>query len=67
MLEEDVGFSWVFRDEWVQLGRGKGENVPSGREARGKGGEGGMAVGCHEDWGGNGGCVYQGGDKRRPD
>lgn len=66
MLEEDGGFNWVFWVEWVQLGRGKGENVPSGREARGKGGEGGMAVGCSEE-GGNGGCVYQGEDKRRPD
>lgn len=31
----------MFRDEWVQLSGGKGENVPSGREVRGKGG---MAV-----------------------
>ena len=34
----------MFRDEWVQLGRGKGANVPSEREVRGKGGEGGKAV-----------------------
>lgn len=39
----------VLQDEWVQLYRGKWENVPSGREGRGQGGAGGWGVDGWED------------------
>lgn len=34
----------VLQGEWVQLGRGKRENVPSGRQGRGQAGAGGRGV-----------------------
>lgn len=41
LLKEDEDLNLVLQDEWVQLVRGKGENIPSGGEERSKGGEGG--------------------------
>lgn len=46
---KDEDLNLVLQDPWVQRVRGKGENVPSGREERSKGGEGGMAMDCSQD------------------
>lgn len=48
-LFKDEDWNLVLQDTWVQLVRGKGENVPSGREERSRGGEGGMAMACSQD------------------
>lgn len=42
LLKEDEDL--VLQDVWVQPDRGKEENIPSGREERNKGGEGGMTI-----------------------
>lgn len=45
-LFKDQDWNLVLQDTWVQLVRGNGENVPSGREESSRGGEGGMAMAC---------------------
>lgn len=48
LLKEDKDLNLVLQDEWVRLVRGQ-ENIPSGREDKSKGGEGGMAMDCSQE------------------